>query len=444
MRWPRVGPRRLLVLAPAILMVWSFIVWESLPYDNPILLLVRFASRQVLPFLRTPLGDNDNWVFDHPPFPVRFDQDVGFIVKTGYGTQTRIPAQLDALDLLPDGSAAENLLVIADFAAGLSRNGHSIEIHDSIAVLAANQALTTFHGSERLLKYNNLTAAIKSRTKAVDEISRDVGWELDAMKFVPGLEMAYKKMPSKKWYVMVDDDTYILKPSLGRVLGHMDHSRPMYTGNAVGDYKGRFAHGGSGIVLSQAAMAKVFGENSHLVSAAYVDSLTEAWGDKVLAEMLMRAGIYLDERYSHFFNGERPRMTRIRGDRVCSPIVSFHGLAGPGQMEEVGRTFRGIDVPITWGALWKIYGQPGIDDFIQTPTRPHQDYVGRTDESTMSLQGVTSAGGCLDTCVKHHSNCLAWTWDESMGACHISPWMIIGEKSQGKLPGSMLLQCRRF
>jgi hypothetical protein len=182
MRWPRVGPRRLLVPAPAILMVWSFIVLESLPYDSPILLLVRFASRQVLSFLRTPLGDNNNWVFDHPSFPVRFDQDVGFIVKTGYGTQTRIPAQLDALDLLSGGGTAENLLVIADFAAGLSRNGHSIEIHDSIAVLAANQALTTFHGSERLLKYNNLTAAIKSRTKAVDEISRDVGWELDAMK----------------------------------------------------------------------------------------------------------------------------------------------------------------------------------------------------------------------------------------------------------------------
>jgi hypothetical protein len=54
--------------------------------------------------------------------------------------------------------------------------------------------------------------------------------------------------------------------------------------------------------------------------------LTETFGDKLVASMAMKAGIYLEERYAIHFNGEPPRETRIKADRFCAPIASFHGL----------------------------------------------------------------------------------------------------------------------
>lgn len=85
-------------------------------------------------------------------------------------------------------------------------------------------------------------------------------------------------MPHQKWYIMLDDDTYLVDPSLLLVLGHIDPAVPHYIGNAIGDYKGRFAHGGSAVVLSQAAMHLLFSQNPDVVSAAHLESLTARWG----------------------------------------------------------------------------------------------------------------------------------------------------------------------
>ncbi|KAK3348435.1 hypothetical protein B0H65DRAFT_175646 [Neurospora tetraspora] len=68
--------------------------------------------------------------------------------------------------------------------------------------------------------------------------------------------LAYSKFPNKKWYLLVDDDTYLVQPSLKPLLAHLG-SVPYYIGNAVGDFRIRFAHGGSGIILSQGAKAGI-------------------------------------------------------------------------------------------------------------------------------------------------------------------------------------------
>lgn len=240
-------------------------------------------------------------------------------------------------------------------------------------------------------------------------------------------------MPGKKWYIMQDDDTFILRPSLYRLLQHLDPSERLYLGNPVGDYKGRFAHGGSSLILSSGAMAKLLDDHPGLVSQAYVASLDEIWGDKLVATTLIKVGIYLSERYGHFFNGEPPLITKISADRLCSPIVSFHGLAEPEQMKEVGRTFAEIEKPVFWRDLWRIYGQP-VDAFDTMSMRLNQDHVGRQDDLDMSRL-VDSAEECISACDSRKRECLAWTWDTRTQMCLMSPWVIVGTKPEGKYSG---------
>jgi len=241
-------------------------------------------------------------------------------------------------------------------------------------------------------------------------------------------------MPHKKWYILLDDDTYVLNASLEVILGHLDPSVPHYIGNAVGDYKTRFAHGGSAVVFSQAAMDRIFIQNTEVVSAAHLESLDARWGDKLIAATAMKTGIYLEERYDRHFNGEPPRVTRIRGDRFCVPIVSFHKMS-PSQMHDVGQTFKDAADAVSWIDLWNIYKAPTLDSFLAEPSRSNWDHVGRLDEATMTTNDVKTKGACLQICHSHGSTCLAWTWEAGSMACHISPWITVGEAAKDKFSG---------
>ena len=102
-------------------------------------------------------------------------------------------------------------------------------------------------------------------------------------QFIMGMELLYNQMPNAKWYVLLDDDTFVIKASLLAVLGRLDPSEPHYLGNAVGDFRGRFGHGGSGILISGAAMSQLF-EREDVVMAALVGVVGLATLDDALDE----------------------------------------------------------------------------------------------------------------------------------------------------------------
>lgn len=251
------------------------------------------------------------------------------------------------------------------------------------------------------------------------------------------MDLAYRRMPDRKWYIIVDDDTYLVRGSLRAMLDRLDPSIPAYLGNAVGDFKGRFAHGGSAVILSGGAMSLLFDLNRNLLPEAIAASLSETWGDRLVATTLQKVGVYIDERFNHFFNGESPAITRLRADRLCSPIISFHELKKPQQMLEVGNKFRHVNGVVTWGHLWKLYGLSDLQEYMSNPIRAQHDHVGvgRLDEAVMSEKGIASAQKCLARCNRHYKTCLAWTWDAKDRLCHISPWVIVGGVSPGMFSG---------
>lgn len=206
-------------------------------------------------------------------------------------------------------------------------------------------------------------------------------------------------------------------------------------GNVVGgSYITKFAHGGSAIVISQAAMQLVFVHNAKFLSAFHKESLTAGWGDALVASTLMKSGVYLEERYTHHFNGESPKVTKIGPDRFCTPIVSFHGLDSE-QMYVAGRRLKNMTEALSWIDIWESYEAPSFSRFLAKPFRNGWDHVGRLDQSTVTTNDVPTKEDCLKICSDNYNTCLAWTWETENHACHYSPWMIVGNSAEHKFTG---------
>ncbi|SPQ21513.1 51df190b-7808-476b-a99f-dffb60a7d76f [Thermothielavioides terrestris] len=426
----RLSLRSLSCLALAVFLF----LWLVLPYDSAVRLAFRFNFKRLEAAWTT--RPSERWVYAQPPpSSANFDlgRDVLVVLKTGYGTKDRVPAWFDALSNV---NAFRDVLIIADYEGQGAQGDEDYPYSFK------------YRGERlrRIRKYNELSEAISEGDEALAlQHCKSFGWELDAMKFMSGLEMAYQEFPDKKWYLLVDDDTFVIQPSLKPLLTHLNPRQPHYLGNAVGDFKARFAHGGSAVILSQAAMRALF-KDPRALSSVYVDSLDETWGDRLLAKALLKLGIYLDETYSHLFNGEPPLLSKIRADRLCSPVLSFHKLASPAAMRELGDRFRDVSKPVLWNDLWEIYGhtppwrQPGADAAF------HQDWdhVGEPDESTLIVPDVSTAKACKKHCDRRARACLAWSWDPETQDCHISHWMIVGSETPGRVSGVNLPRAKHL
>ncbi|KAJ1556537.1 hypothetical protein HK405_002599, partial [Cladochytrium tenue] len=117
-----------------------------------------------------------------------------------------------------------------------------------------------------------VAAALAAATAAAGRVQADEGssgWQADAQKNLPGIRELYRRFPSAAWYLMVDDDSYVSMANLVAGLSQRGDGRreAVYQGlpnvfrgcDGVREFGGgpQFAHGGSGIVLSRAAVERL-------------------------------------------------------------------------------------------------------------------------------------------------------------------------------------------
>ncbi|KYK56876.1 glycosyltransferase family 31 [Drechmeria coniospora] len=430
---PRRLRRRLVVVGTLFLLTLA-VLYLRLPPDSTFRLALGFNAARVANFLQGKTSDRDGWLRQPARYRVDLRTDVGYLIKTGYGTRHRVPEQLRALGgnggLL--GEEGRSFLVVGDWTTVNKTEAKMLgaQVHDAIRMVMETKIDSEHSEHQRFTKYKTLQGAVAAgdEEKAL-HLGQTYGWELDALKFIMGMEFAYKRLPQKKWYIMLDDDTYLVKPSLELLLGHLNPAKAQYLGNAVGDYKGRFAHGGSAVLLSGEAMKRLFSQR-HVLSGAYVASLDETWGDRLVATTLQKVGVYLDERYCHYFNGEAPSTTRIREDRICSPVVSFHGLRTPGAMAATERALTGIKDPVLWGQLWALFAREPIEAYgKEAPPYLAGDHVGARGEQTKTWKEIHDDEECRAKCQGASRGwCLAWTYEPETSECHGSPWMVVGEE----------------
>ncbi|PGH08962.1 hypothetical protein GX51_01019 [Blastomyces parvus] len=138
-----------------------------------------------------------------------------------------------------------------------------------------------------------------SRWNVIDNDSTPRGkpnnpaWVLDKWKFLPMMHETLKARENASWYVFMEADTYIVWPNLLAWLRQFDANEPYFLGSAAMFGGFPFAHGGSGYILSHAALERV--TEFHSTRVKEWDELTaQEWaGDYVLAKLLNDAGVGL-------------------------------------------------------------------------------------------------------------------------------------------------------
>jgi hypothetical protein len=175
------------------------------------------------------------------------------------------------------------------------------------------------------------------REKGNDDMEHNDAWNLDKYKFMPMLEQAYSMRPDYDWYVFLEADTYIVWPNLVRWLEQLDPTEPLYLGSPTYIADTGFAHGGSGIVISKAAMRKFVedgdgepGSNEHGINVE-----AECCGDYILELVFDRLGIKLGKHWP-MFNGEKPITMPFGPTHWCQPIITMHHVTS----EEVSSMWR--------------------------------------------------------------------------------------------------------
>jgi len=153
-------------------------------------------------------------------------------------------------------------------------------------------------------------------------------WTLDKYKFLHTLEKTWALKPNKDWYLLIDADTYLFWPNLLTWLGTMDPNKKSYFGSEVVVVGDRFAHGGSGIVISKAAMIALVVD--HKNTAELWDAKTRDFccGDQVLGVALRDYGIDLQDVWP-FLSGETLSSIPFgpgTPDYMCNPALSMHHL----------------------------------------------------------------------------------------------------------------------
>ncbi|KAG5971357.1 hypothetical protein E4U55_001244 [Claviceps digitariae] len=168
------------------------------------------------------------------------------IMKTGASeAYSRIPAQL-----------MTTLKCLSDFYlfSDMKQTIAGFPIHDSLDNVLEN--VKTNRDFELYHRQKACPVEHAECNKHFDTASQ--GWTLDKYKNIHMAEKVYKWRPNYDWYFFIDADTYVAYATLMEWLKHLDPAKPHYIGSVA--YLGPlpFGHGGSGYLLSQAAMHAMF------------------------------------------------------------------------------------------------------------------------------------------------------------------------------------------
>jgi Fringe-like len=213
--------------------------------------------------------------------------DVVIIIKTGHEVADNRLKQLRTVGWMSLRRSVPNLLVVTD------GNGTGV-----VDVKTYAQDVLADH-----IARNNASATVP------EEWFSHKGWKGDKDKNLPAFHLAYKVYPGKKWYILLDDDTYIFLDNFAQFTGRYSSSeqmsQPLYTGKVFsvtkcGPYDINafnndsrelpnlsFAHGGSGIVLNAPTLHAMFP-----TIAECVTKYSSCWaGDMQVALCLNDIGI---------------------------------------------------------------------------------------------------------------------------------------------------------
>ena len=259
----------------------------------------------------------------------RLEDDVVLIRKAGAATAHK-RLLVHILESPLSANHIPHQLYVADYPLRIATNIH---MFDATANMSAR--INAFPEFAHMRK--ELHGLIQSAQSIDHTRDKEAGWKLDKYKFLPMMAEAYRRFPHKKWYVLVEADTFLFWNNLIRWLAQTDkdHTQQLFFGHpSFVDFNGSdtmFAHGGSGFVLSRALMDATFGADPEF-EFKHDDRLFQtAYGDAWLARALYDTpAVTLNNQLSpsaDAFRDGPPREQRFDSSTWCQPILTFHHVS---------------------------------------------------------------------------------------------------------------------
>lgn len=328
---------------------------EELILDSPLLrphILPLDQYRSKTEYLRQPL------IADYAPH----SEKMFLMMKEGSNVLwNRIPVHLlttftkvPYFSIYADGPDSIGGYEVVDILANVSRR----TLH-----------LKDFELYRKLVEVRNYNTGIDPA-----ELNLDGGWDLDKYKNIPMLAHALKVAPpSVDWFVFMDGDTYLFMDSLMEYLHKLDPKKPLYLGSSALYKDLDFAHGGSGVVLSRAALQKTLGDHPEWVQEMELITSDNCCGDYMVALMLEKAGIPLS-RGSKYptvedkFQGQPHWNLAATSSTWCQKILSFHHLT-PHDVEVLWEYERLLGPKnrrdITYSDIYRDFVAPHIEEYME-------------------------------------------------------------------------------
>ncbi|KAJ5698888.1 hypothetical protein N7462_000893 [Penicillium macrosclerotiorum] len=256
--------------------------------------------------------------------------DVVLMFKTGATVLwKRVPIHL-ATTLAPNRIHPDNVLLYSDYPETIGE-WNIIDILANTSDTVRQSA--TFQPYQQQADYEARQNYAEISNMPGDAAGPPGGWKLDKYKFLPIVQHAGRNRPNAKWYIFMEDDSYIFLPNLLRHLNTFNHREPWYLGSLAwihGDY---FAHGGSGFALSRGAWEQSFGQDSRIVEKFAAFTEEHGCGDHILGHVLREYGVQFgettdDSRFRYGFNPDAHWSTWYEPANWCKPVYSWHHTHG--------------------------------------------------------------------------------------------------------------------
>ncbi|KAJ5913728.1 hypothetical protein N7504_002611 [Penicillium tannophilum] len=363
-------------------------------------------------------------------------EDILVILKTGITeAQEKVPVHIrSTLRCIP------NKIIVSDFEEEIEgiqtydvfRNT-SWEVRENIDFSLYNRAKMNGRAGlrqEDTVKVANSAAGMRGNP----------GWKLDKWKFLPMAVEARNYQPDAKWYVILEADTYPIWPTLVAWLNKLDSRKKLYLGNQMQIGEDVFAHGGSGIVLSHAAMHGVADEYlAHMDDWHFQTNIHWA-GDCILGMALKAIDIPLTWAWPHVTGQsiwEQDAINEAYGrQQWCYPPFTFHHM-----------TITDIEMMLDFDMKWHADPKNSYllyQDIFRLLVRPNLTATKENWDNfaphELKKEGDENAPytqfECAEECAKT-MNCMQYSVDKA-GACKISDLALGGRPSADITAGTMM------
>ncbi|KAK2623824.1 hypothetical protein QTJ16_007005 [Diplocarpon rosae] len=328
------------------------------------------------------------------------DNQLVIMVKTGTSEAAeKVPVQLDhSLRCWP----FSRTIWFSDLEEEIDGH-HLIDALDAIpeAIKAGNPDFDIYRRQQERAKGTQKVMELPDDTNDANIDVGQAAWTLDKYKFVHLVEKTWNLKPEADWYLLVDADTYIVLPSLLAWLPRLDSARRLLLGS-VACFSGRpFGHGGSGILMSKAAVYDLVVANKGTASRWDARIHENCCGDSVLADAFKENGVDVMNSWP-VLNGETPFTIRFSAWNWCQPLVTMHHITTDAaqQLASFERRRKDPEAPLRYHELFTDF----ISDMIPE-SRENWDNM----SNGVVVPGIVSAPDCIGAC-QDNPSCLQSLW----------------------------------